>query len=223
MGSVSNTFFRFFGGASAPSEISASSSQRVSRRSSGLNEFTRAVSESNNQDESLCILDLGPTSPANIAHLTGLGHKVYNEDVLQASTDPGLSVNMEDGTSVFDLKRFAAENLVYGNALFDAVLCWDVPDYLPEALVKPLVERIHRALKPGGVLLAFFHTRDAGPDAAYYRYHIASKDTLELQRGPQFRLQRVFQNRHIENLFRDYSSIKFFLSRDHIREVLVVR
>ncbi len=223
MGSVSNTFFRFFRGAPAQSAISASPSQRVSRRSSGLNEFTRAVSESNNQGESLCILDLGPTSPANIAHLTGLGHKVYNEDVLQASTDPGLSVNMEDGTSVFDLKRFAAENLVYGNALFDAVLCWDVPDYLPEALVKPLVERIHRALKPGGVLLAFFHTRDAGPDAPYYRYHIAGKDTLELQRGPQFRLQRVFQNRHIENLFRDYSSIKFFLSRDHIREVLVVR
>jgi hypothetical protein len=36
-------------------------------------------------------------------------------------------------------------------------------------------------------------------------------------------LQRVFNNRHIENLFRDFASIKFFLSRDNIREVLVVR
>jgi len=37
------------------------------------------------------------------------------------------------------------------------------------------------------------------------------------------RLQRVFNNRHIENLFRDFASIKFFLARDAIREVLVVR
>jgi hypothetical protein len=56
----------------------------------------------------------------------------------------------------------------------------------------------------------------------------------EVRRGPTgaihravapggFRLQRVFNNRHIENLFRDFASIKFFLSRDNIREVLVVR
>ncbi len=38
-----------------------------------------------------------------------------------------------------------------------------------------------------------------------------------------FRLQRVFNNRHIENLFRDFASIKFFLARDNVREVLVVR
>jgi hypothetical protein len=38
-----------------------------------------------------------------------------------------------------------------------------------------------------------------------------------------FMLQRVFNNRHIENLFRDFGSIKFFLSRDNVREVLVVR
>jgi hypothetical protein len=37
------------------------------------------------------------------------------------------------------------------------------------------------------------------------------------------RLQRVFNNRHIETLFRDFASIKFFLARDAIREVLVVR
>jgi hypothetical protein len=41
--------------------------------------------------------------------------------------------------------------------------------------------------------------------------------------GTGVRLQRVFNNRHIENLFHDFSSIKFFLARDHIREVLVIR
>jgi len=55
----------------------------------------------------------------------------------------------------------------------------------------------------------------------------------EARRGPTgavhtaitdgFQLQRVFNNRHIENLFHDFASIKFFLARDNVREVLVVR
>ena len=112
---------------------------------------------------------------------------------------------------------------------------------MDESLVKPAVGRLWSVLKPGGMLLAFFHTREAGPDAPCYRYHIVSPDTLEMQhiearrdlrKGPSgsvhaaagaFRLQRVFNNRHIETLFRDFGSIKFFLTRDNIREVLVVR
>jgi len=39
----------------------------------------------------------------------------------------------------------------------------------------------------------------------------------------RFKLARVFNNRHIENLFHDFKSVKFFLARDHFREVLVVR
>jgi hypothetical protein len=108
--------------------------------------------------------------------------------------------------------------------------------------VKPVVGRLWSVLKPGGMLLAFFHTRDAGPDAPCYRYHIMGPDVLDMQpiiapretrrgsgsgshrtAGAGFRLQRVFNNRHIENLFRDFASIKFFLSRDNIREVLAVR
>jgi hypothetical protein len=122
------------------------------------------------------------------------------------------------------------------------VLCWNLADYLDETLVKPVVARLWSLTKPEGMLLAFFHTREAGPDAPCYRYHIVGNDTLEVQhiqsrrdvrKGPtgavhsaldkSFRLQRVFNNRHIENLFRDFASIKFFLTRDNVREVLVVR
>jgi hypothetical protein len=173
--------------------------------------------------ESLNILDLGPTSPQNISLLTGLGHRVYNEDVLLASLDPAYIIEGEDGTKQIKVAEFLRENLSHTGQKFDVVLGWDIPDYLHESLVKALVERLAAIMKPGGVLLAYFHTKDAGPDAPYYRYHIAGKDSLSLQRGPQFRLQRVFNNRHIENLFRDFSNIKFFLARDNVREVLVVR
>lgn len=174
-------------------------------------------------EEGLHILDLGPTSPTNIARLTGQGHKVYNEDILLESMDPVFQVKGEDGKPAISAERFLAANLSLQRHEFNAVLCWDVPDYLNEALVKPLVERLHYVTKPGGVLLAFFHTRDAGAEAPYYRYHIADDDTLELQRGPAFRLQRIFNNRHIEKLFKDFASLKFFLAKDNVREVLVVR
>lgn len=179
------------------------------------------------------MLDLGSTSASNIRFLTERGHKNYSEDVLRASLDPALRVKDEAGNWVLDSKKFLEENLVYGNERFDVVLCWNLPDYMEESLVKPTVDRLWSAMKPGGVLLAFFHTRDAGPDAPCYRFHITGTDMLDMQeirvpaagRGEKhgLHLQRVFNNRHIENLFRDFSSIKFFLARDNIREVLVVR
>jgi SAM-dependent methyltransferase len=223
MASVTQNLFRLFRGDTAASgdaqQATSGKDARVRRHSSGLAEFTKMIAG----QENLCILDLGPTSPQNIALLTGLGHRVYNEDVLLASFGPDFVTKKDDGTSAVNADTFLNENLKYQAQQFDAVLAWDIPDYLNESLVKAAVARMASVMKPGGVLLAFFHTRDAGPEAPYYRYHIAGKDSLDLQRGPQFRLQRVFNNRHIENLFREFSNIKFFLARDNVREVLVVR
>ncbi len=224
---------RWFRGSGGKGDDAAGAeSARITRRSNGLSELTRAL----RAEESLHVLDLGPTSAPNITYLTGLGHGIHSEDVLLASCDPSLLLTGSEGQPLMDIDRFLAENLLYEPATFDAVLFWDTPDYMHADLVKPLVQRIHRILKPKGLLLGYFHTRDAGADAPYHRYHIAGHDTLELQRIPptapgreedrryhHFRLQRVFNNRHIENLFHDYSSIKFFLGRDNIREVLVVR
>jgi len=181
------------------------------------------------------VLDVGATSANNIRFLTGRGHKNYSEDLLRASLDPALRSRDSDGNTIVDCKKFLDENLVYGNGIFDIVLCWNLADYMDESLVKPTIDRLWSQMKPGGLLLAFFHTRDAGPDSTCYRYHVTGSDMLEMQevrfappgrpasekQSP--RLQRVFNNRHIENLFRDFASIKFFLARDNIREVLVVK
>ncbi|MGZ4825255.1 MAG: methyltransferase domain-containing protein [Terriglobales bacterium] len=225
MAPVKENLFRFFRGGAVENESpEQAASSRVNRRSSGLKEFSKSISG----QEGLCILDLGCTSATNISRLTGTGHKVCTEDLLEAAHDPLLVVPGTDGNKTVDVMRFLRDSLAYQPQMFDAVLCWDVPDYLPEPLVKPVVERLCTLMKPGGILLAFFHTRDAGPDAPHYRYHIAGDDVLQLQataRGshPVYRLQRVFNNRHIENLFREFASLKFFLARDNVREVIVVR
>jgi SAM-dependent methyltransferase len=237
MSSASQNFMKLFRGSSGPETIPAQGVQRLTRRSSGLAELSRTWESA----EGLCVLDLGSTSPTNIHHFTEHGHRIYSEDLLTASTDPELMTTDENGIAKLDSRKFLAENLVYPAAHFDVVLCWNLPDYLDESLVKPVVGRLWSVLKPGGMLLAYFHTRDAGPDSPCHRFHIIDADTLEMTKivlrrdarrsasgmannpSDGFQLQRVFNNRHIENLFRDFASIKFFLARDNIREVLVVR
>jgi len=204
---------------------------RLTRRSSAMAELSRLLKS----DQTLCVLDIGATSASNIRFFTERGHKIYSQDLLEASTDPSLVTRDDQGQPVINSKEFMDENLNYPNNHFDLVFCWNLPDYLDEGLVKPVVARLWSVMKPGAMLLVFFHTREAGPDAPYYRYHLTTTDVLEMHAlnskrdakkgvGPKiFTLQRVFNNRHIENLFRDFASIKFFLSRDNIREVLVVR
>jgi SAM-dependent methyltransferase len=229
MASVSDNVMKFF--RSSSNAAGPATPQKLSRRSSGMGEISRLL----NSQEGLCVLDMGATSANNIRFFTGKGHKNYSEDLLRSSLDPALRMQDSEGKTVLDSKKFLDENLVYPNAHFDVVLCWNLPDYMEESLVKPTVDRLWSVMKPGGVLLAFFHTRDAGPDSTCYRYHATGTEMLDMQEvkfaapgrpasekvSP--RLQRVFNNRHIENLFRDFASIKFFLARDSIREVLVVR
>ena len=234
MGSAASNLMRFFRGTpdSAPAQ---KAQERLTRRSSALAELSRVFTS----EETLCVLDIGATSATNIRLFTERGHRIYSEDLLEASTDPALRSHDEQGLPVLDSKKFLEENLAYATGQFDVVFCWNLADYMDESLVKPVVARLWTVMKPGGMLLAFFHTREAGPDAPCFRYHISGKDTLEMQaistkQGQRkesvnaagtrpFTLQRVFNNRHIENLFRDFGSIKFFLSRDNLREVLVVR
>ena len=184
-------------------------------------------------EDPLCVLDIGATSASNIRFFTEKGHRIYSQDLFDASRDPELVTKDEQGNNVVDAKKFLEENLAYPNGHFDMVFCWNLADYMDESLVKPVIGRLWSVMKPGGMLLAFFHTREAGPDAPYYRYHLTGTDVLEMHAinsrkgrdvpAKPLTLQRVFNNRHIENLFRDFASIKFFLSRDNIREVLVVR
>ena len=215
---------RWFRGADSSQpkrEEGAKAAPRTSRHCIGLVDFMSNLSSSG--EKKMCVLDLGPTSPTNIKLLTELDARVYNEDILRESQDPSYVVKQEDGSQQIDPSRFFAENLDYPEGHFDAILFWDVADYLPEALVKPLIERLQVILKPKGHLLAFFHTKDAGTESLYSRHHIVKKDTLELEPIQGFRLQRIFNNRHIENLFSDFASRKFYLGRDNIREVLMVR
>src|SRR5437773_11887638 len=150
--------------------------ERLTRKSSAMAELSRIFKS----EEPICVLDIGATSASNIRFFTEKGHRIYSQDLLEASTDPELVTKDEQGQPVLDSKKFLEDILAYANGHFDVVFCWNLADYMDESLVKPVIARLWSVMKPGGMLLAFFHTREAGPDAPYYRYHLTGTDVLEM-------------------------------------------
>src|ERR1035437_2903364 len=157
MASVSDNVMKFFR-SSSNRTAGPAAPQGFPRRSSGIGEISRLL----NSEEGLCVLDMGSTSASNIRFFTGKGHKIYSEDLLWSSLDHALRIQDSAGASVLDIKKFLDENMVYPNAHFDVVPCWNMADYMEESLVKPTIDRLWSVMKPGGVLLAFCDTGDAG-------------------------------------------------------------
>ena len=187
------------------------------RRSNGLRELLGHLSG----QEGLRILDLGPACQANINFITGLGHTIFNEDLYgEVTQHPGPA----KGAEGWNVASFLEQNLSYREGLFDAVLCWDALDWLPDpAGAADIVLRLGTITKPGGAVLLFFHTTDPGTSLSIHRTQIAGPDSLYLHPRGQFTLQRSLNNRNIERLFRQFHALKFFLTTDNLREVLAVR
>lgn len=177
--------------------------------------------------EGMTVLQLGPTSARNINYFTNLGHGIYGEDIISAAAEPHYMVETSDGKQ-FDAAKFLAENLVPTSRRFDIALCWDTLDYVDPALAAPLAQRIFSIMKPGGYLLAFFHSRRALDTSTplpepHYRYHISGPGALDLQYDSDLALKNTLANRKVEEVLHDFASVRFMLARDNIREVLARR
>src|SRR5260221_2460950 len=97
---------------------------RFPRTSTGLKEFSNRLAG----EEQRAILDLGPTSSVNLMRFTGMGHKVYSEDLLLAAQDRGVYELNEDGARQISVEKFFAQNMRFSQDEFDAILAWDVAD-----------------------------------------------------------------------------------------------
>jgi hypothetical protein len=175
-------------------------------------------------EEGLRVLDIGSTSPVNINYLTSLGHSVYMADLVEdAFTGEWLTGTDEDGKPVWDIEGFTKRNLQFSGRAFDMVLLWTTLDYLPEALVAPVVGAFHSAMSQGGQLLAVFHTKLQPELAPYHRFHVTPTDDVELQLAKSATQQRAMTNRNIERLFSEWSGLKQFLAKDGVSEAIIVR
>jgi len=71
----------------------------------------------------------------------------------------------EDGNPIWDVEGYLARSLDFAGRTFDVVLLWTALDYLPEALVAPVVTHLATAMNPGGQVMAFFHTKTQGDES----------------------------------------------------------
>src|SRR5436189_5971189 len=178
------------------------------------------------------LLDLGPAWQTTLSFFIERGFRVSSEDVLRAwkafLTDEEKRLREDpDAREKLDMTpngratRFLAENLQYPSASFHAVPLWDLLDYLNPMLAKQMVASLTELLRPGGVILAMFHSKK--PEG-FQRYRVADSNSLQVISSPVIcPAQKVYQNREIQDLFIRYRTMKSFVGRDQLRETLFIK
>jgi len=178
------------------------------------------------------MLDLGPAWQTTLSFFIERGFRVTSEDILRGWKEFLLEEEARlrdvegvrdtvDMTSTGRAERFLAANLQYPKSSFDAVLLWDLLDYLEPAAAKMAVAWITELLRPGGVVLAMFHSKK--PEG-FQRYRVADSSTLQVISSAVIcPAQKVYQNREIQDLFARYRTSKSFVGRDQLRETLFIK
>jgi hypothetical protein len=178
------------------------------------------------------LLDLGPAWQTTLSFFIERGFRVSSEDILRswktflAAEEARLKEDFAAGetlemTPSARATRFMKENLQYPRSAFDAVLLWDLLDYLEQALVKQVVASLTELLRPGGVVFAMFHSKK--PEG-FQRYRIVNSSQLQVVSVKVLcPAQRVYQNREIQDLFGRYRTMKSFVGRDQLRETLFIK
>jgi hypothetical protein len=71
--------------------------------------------------------------------------------------------------------------------------------------------------------LAFFNADDKSTHSPKTTFRIQNQSTIELAQRGQRKQAQMFNNRSLEKLFGQFESVKFFLTRESLREVIVKR
>jgi hypothetical protein len=210
--------------------VAAPAPGRVSsgRFSNGLKEFLWQLDDIGHG----ALLDLGSVSQATINYFIDRNFKVYSEDVLGAwrnflreeeneKAQAAASAQRIDASPKARIERFLESNLRHQPDTFDAVLLWDVLDYIDREAAPFFIARVAAMVREAGAVLAVFHTR---MPEEYHRYKVIDAHTLELvQSAPLVQPRHVYQNREIQDLFERFRTQKTFVGRDQLRENVFVK
>lgn len=193
----------------------------LSRKSSGLDQFCSILQSY----ENLSILDMSGASQANISFITGLGHRISSDDIIGTMMECFGKDFLASQQAASNAQRFLDKSFTFPEASFDGALVWDSFQFLTSPLIEQAVNHLFRILRPGAHLLLFFSAQEKAASIPVYNYRIQDRKTLvQMPRAGTTEQQgQFFNNRRVEKLFERASSIKFFLTRDHLREVIVRR
>lgn len=192
-----------------------------SRNSHGLEQFCSSLDER----EHMTILDLAGANQSTVTFLASYGHRLYSDDLWAQMQEHfgGGGDFYENQRDPIKAARFMKAALTFPQEKFDGVLVWDTLQYLASPLLETVMAKLRAVLRPGCSLLAVFHSEENSETIPTYTYKIADTRTLNLSPKGRRKPAQAFNNRSLERLFQDFQSVKFFLTRDHLREVIVRR
>lgn len=191
------------------------------RNSNGLDQFVAALREHGGTPE---ILDLSGANQANLDFLAARGRLTSDEFTYAATTAFGSSgdffTNQSDPRHI---ETFCKLSLDYPPDSFDGILVWDCLEYLAPELLEEVVQHLFDISRPGTSLLCYFHADQAATKVPVTQFRIIDSKTIQTATRQVTRPTQFYSNRVIERTFQKFQSVKFFLTRDHLREVIVRR
>lgn len=196
------------------------SSQLEPRTSNGLDQFVTALREHGGTP---AILDLSGANQWNLDFLAARGRLTSDEftyAATQAFSSGDFFANQSDPARV---NTFCKLSLDYPPDSFDAILIWDSLEYLAPELLEEVVAHIHSISRPGALLLCYFHADQTAASIPVTQFRIIDSKTIQTATRTTVRPTQFYSNRAVEKLFQNFQSVKFFLTRDHLREVIVRR
>jgi hypothetical protein len=192
--------------------------EALTRQSRGLEQFFFNIRDV----VGLSVLDCAGASQDNIDFLINLGHKVYSQDLVR-NLDEAFGLDLTEQTNPSRIEYFLKQNFQYPPETLDGVLLWDALQFMSPALLNATVERLYEVMRPKSYLLAFFTATERVRDVPSNSFRIVDHKTIALTERGIRPAGQVFNNRNLEKLFGKFESVKFFLTRENLREVIVRR
>jgi hypothetical protein len=136
------------------------------------------------------------------------------------ATQGGRRIGASDSASA--LTALLPTTFSYADETFDALVAWDIFNFYDPGRMTLLAAEARRVLKPGGLLLGYFHARRSNGPETPGRYRILDEGRVACdgQPGPTLR-RHVYQNRDIEKMFLGLSIVELYFLKNATREILM--
>lgn len=191
----------------------------LTRHSSGFDQFCGFLRSA----EGLSVLDMSGASQANITFITSLGHRISSDDIVGTMQQCFGADFLDNQQAASNAQRFIEQTLTFPDESFDGALVWDALQFLVSPVLEDTVAQLLRVMRPGGLMLLFFNADEKATRTPVYNYRIQDQKTLLQTPRSGYQRSQHFNNRMLERLFERAASVKFFLTRDHLREMIVRR
>jgi len=175
--------------------------------------------------------DAAPASPAATplgpeAAQVGPGRRPTRHIVLpprtfQRAGEPGSAARQHAlGTAAW--KSPLPTRFGFDAESFDAIIAWDVVDFYDPDSARLIAAEMRRILKPGGLVLSFYHAKRATAPARPWRYRIVDESRFSREATNFAPMPRqVYQNRDIEKMFTGLRIIEQYYLKCGVREILL--